>query len=116
VLIDTLYHAIESKNSPFDSIIPVLLRFQTISEHKKRAPERYAPASLVKKHENIELVLLKNFPGEAVVWADNALVLQRKSAVIVAHSMTVRLEGDRAIRIPFEQQRPILRVISAQEA
>lgn len=35
MLIDTLYHAIESKTAHFDSVIPVLLRFQTISEHKK---------------------------------------------------------------------------------
>lgn len=62
MLIDTLFHAIESKTARFDSIIPVLLRFQTISERKKRAPERYAPASLIKKHENIELMLLKNLP------------------------------------------------------
>ena len=47
VLIDTLYHAIESKTAHFDSVIPVLLRFQTISEHKKRAPERNAPAILM---------------------------------------------------------------------
>ena len=47
---------------------------------------------------------------------NNALVFKGEAAVKVVDGMTVGLKWHRAVRVPFEEQRPVFGVIAAEQA
>lgn len=58
--------------------------------------------------------LVQHLPAERTVGIDIALLFHPEALVKVVDGVSVRLKGHRAVLVPFEEQRPVVRVIAPE--